>query len=347
MTLSVDIRRQLGNFHLDVRLEAGAEPLALLGASGCGKSVTLQCIAGILRPDEGHIELDGQTLFDSASGVNLPPQRRNVGYLFQQYALFPNMTVRQNIAVAIRDRQARRRTAEELLLRFRLADAADKRPRQLSGGQQQRTALARILASQPKAILLDEPFSALDSYLKYQLELELQDMLRGFPGPVIWVSHDRGEVWRNCPRVCVIARGRSEPVVPMEQLFRDPGTEPAARLSGCKNYVSVLPDGETVRIPDWNIRLHCGRTVPEDVKTAGIRSHHVEIAAGAGENCFACSVDRVIDDVFGAIVLLRPDGAVPGAPLLRMELSKEAWAAQGGPARLSVRIAPEHLLLLR
>ena len=140
MALSVDIRKALGNFHLAVQFDAGDETLALLGASGCGKSVTLKCIAGILTPDEGHIELDGVTLYDSASRINLPPQRRQVGYLFQQYALFPNMTVRQNIAAAVRDKARRQTEVAEKLRQFRLEAVADQKPGQLSGGQQQRCA---------------------------------------------------------------------------------------------------------------------------------------------------------------------------------------------------------------
>jgi molybdate transport system ATP-binding protein len=347
MSLSVDIRKQLGNFSLQVRFDAENERLALLGASGCGKSVTLKCIAGILKPDEGRIVLDGQVLYDSASKIDLPPQKRNVGYLFQQYALFPNMTVRQNIAVAVRDKAVRETETAELLHRFRLEDEADKHPRQLSGGQQQRTALARILASKPRAILLDEPFSALDSYLKYQLELELFDTLAPFPGTVLWVSHDRGEVWRNCPRVCVIDHGQSQPVVTMESLFRAPGTTSAARLSGCKNYAAARPEGTQVRLPEWGVTLSCGCTVPPDTGTVGIRSHHVRIAAENGENTFPCTVERVIDDVFGVIVLLRPGGAAPDAPLLRMELSKQDWAAQENPSHLLAVIAPQDVLLLK
>lgn len=226
MALLVDIRKQLGNFQLDVRFEAENERLALLGASGCGKSVTLRCIAGILTPDEGRIVLDGTVLYDSASRIDLPPQKRQVGYLFQQYALFPNMTVRQNIAAAVRERTRRQAVTAEKLRQFRLEDAAEKKPWQLSGGQQQRTALARILASGPKAILLDEPFSALDSYLKYQLELELTEMLEQFPGTVLWVSHDRGEVFRSCQRVCVLDRGVSQPVQTLDGCSAIPTPRP-------------------------------------------------------------------------------------------------------------------------
>lgn len=241
--LEVSVQKDLRGFSLDLSFSTGANCLGILGASGCGKSMTLQCVAGIRRPDWGRIELDGEVLFDSGRHIDLPPQRRRVGYLFQQYALFPNMTVAQNIAAAVRDRGKRERVSSELLRRFQLERVADQRPGQLSGGQQQRAALARILASDPRTLLLDEPFSALDSYLKYQLELELMETLDQFPGTVLWVSHDRGEVFRSCQRVCVIDRGQSCPVQDLSQLFHTPGTEAAARLSGCKNFTDAVPPG--------------------------------------------------------------------------------------------------------
>lgn len=345
MALSVDIQKRLGAFRFQARFEAEDERLALLGASGCGKSVALRCIAGILTPDEGKIILDGVTLFDSAARVNLPPQRRKVGYLFQQYALFPNMTVRQNIAAAVRERGRREETVSRLLRQFQLEQPAGQRPGQLSGGQQQRAALARILASEPRALLLDEPFSALDSYLKYQLELELMDTLDQFPGTVLWVSHDRGEVFRTCQRVCVIDQGRSCAVQSLSQLFHAPGTEAAARLSGCKNYADAVPRGEAVLLPEWNLTLSCGRPVPSAVKRIGVRAHFVRPAENAGENVFPCAVVRVVEDVFTTIILLRPEGAAPEAPLLRMELDKTAWRALPGKDRLRILIEPRDILL--
>ena len=159
MPLNVQIKKQYGAFRLNVDFSAQpGEVLALLGASGCGKSATLKCIAGIHRPDWGRIELDGRVLFDSERRIDLPPQKRRVGYLFQQYALFPHMTAEQNIAACLGrlDRKKRRERTAELVALLRLEGAEGLRPAQLSGGQQQRTALARILASQPLAILLDE-----------------------------------------------------------------------------------------------------------------------------------------------------------------------------------------------
>ena len=175
----------------------------------------------------------------------------------------------------------------------------------------------------------------------------MQDTLSLFPGPVLWVTHDRGEAWRSCRRVCVIDHGRTEPVMTMEQLFHAPGTEAAARLSGCKNYAAAVPGGTAVLLPEWGITLDCGRVVPQETTTVGIRSHSVHPAEPGTSNVFACTVVRVIDDVFAVIVLLRPAGAGAEAPLLRMELEKAAWAALPDKARLTVSVAPEDLLLLK
>ncbi len=347
MALFVDIEKRLGDFHLNVKFEAENETLALLGSSGCGKSVTLRCIAGIMTPDEGHIELNGRVFFDSDKKINLSPQKRRVGYLFQQYALFPNMTVEQNIAVAVSDKKRRKDVAAEMLRAFRLVDEAHKRPDELSGGQQQRTALARILATNPQILLLDEPFSALDSYLRSQLELELMDTLSKFHGNVIWVSHDRGEVFRNCSHVCVVDNGKSESVVTMHSLFHNPGTESAARLSGCKNFVAVTPDGDTVKIPEWSVALQCGRPVSNDVISVGLRAHYFRFASLGEENAISCKVERVIEDVFSEILMLRPVSCRPDAQIIRMEIGKRLWLAQPDKTTVTISIAPQDILLLR
>lgn len=347
MALSVDIRKKLDDFQLDVRFEAEEETLALLGASGCGKSVTLRCIAGILTPDEGKIVLDGVTLFDSAAKIDLPPQKRQIGYLFQQYALFPNMTVRQNIAAGVRDKSRRNDATAELLRRFRLEDAAELRPSQISGGQQQRTALARILASEPKTILLDEPFSALDSYLRHQLELDLAELLESFSGTILWVSHDRGEVFRNCKRVCVLDKGRAQGVFTLRELFHAPLTEAAARLSGCKNYAEAVFQADSVLLPTLGLTLRCGKEIPEGARCIGIRANHIRPSASDSVNAFPCTVYRVVQDVFSTIVLLRPDGASADTPPLRMELPREEWYAVPDKNRLYVSVQPRDILLLK
>lgn len=351
MALTVRIQKRYGDFFLDVGFTAGSgEALALLGASGCGKSVTLRCIAGIDRPDRGRIELDGRVLFDSEAGVDLPPQKRRIGLLFQQYALFPNMTVERNIAVCLRhlEKSERKQRAAELLSMFHLEGLEGLYPRQLSGGQRQRTALARILAAKPQAILLDEPFSALDSFLKWQLELELQEVLERFSGPVLWVSHDRGEVYRNCRRVCVLEGGKSSPAEDMGALMANPGTVSAARLSGCKNYVPVRPGAgpRLVEIPDWGVALRTAAPWREGITTLGIRANHVHPAKPGEANAFPCRTVRVTEDVFKMLVTLRPEGAGPSAPLLRMELPKDAWAALENKEQIPAAVCPEDLMLL-
>ena len=162
MELHVQIKKTIGSFRLETDLRVGAQLLSLLGPSGCGKSMTLKCIAGIERPDEGRITLGERVLFDSSKKICLPPQERRVGYMFQDYALFPNMTVRRNILAGM-GRRPDPSAADPFLERFHIADLADRYPSELSGGQKQRTAMARIIAQDPDVILLDEPFAALDT----------------------------------------------------------------------------------------------------------------------------------------------------------------------------------------
>ena len=349
MSLSVDLEKRLGSFHLRVQFQAEDEITALLGASGCGKSMTLKCIAGIMTPDRGRIVLNGRVLFDSEARIDLPPQQRRVGYLFQNYALFPTMTVEKNILCGIRAGSKGEKAAAlaEALRRFRLEGLEHHYPAQLSGGQQQRVALARILCTRPEAILLDEPFSALDSFLKWKLELELSDLLADFHGPILWVSHDRGEVFRNCKKVCVMEQGQSQGMLTLRQLFHEPETEAAARLSGCKNIVEAVPAGSAVTLPAWGLTLSCGKPVPADICQAGIRARHVMTVPEGTPDAFYCTVERVIQDVFTTIVLLRPEGAADGAPLLRMELERDDWRRLNRPEGLWIAVQPRDILLLK
>lgn len=198
MLLEVKIRKKLKEFTLDVDFVVKDAVLGLMGSSGSGKSMTLKCIAGVEEPDEGRIVLDGRVLFDSQQGISLKPQQRHIGYMFQSYALFPNMTVKQNIlcGLEVRGLSASRQEQclQELLTRFQLQAIAESYPRQISGGQKQRAALARMLGAAPQVILLDEPFSALDTGLKQELLQELQELLQERGGATILVSHDKQEI---------------------------------------------------------------------------------------------------------------------------------------------------------
>ena len=211
MSLYVDIKKDLGGFRLSVKFEAKDGVMGILGPSGCGKSMTLRCIAGVERPDEGRIVLDGVTLFDSEQRINLKPQQRRVGYLFQNYALFPNMTVRQNILCGAKWEKDKAKR-EELLARYielmQLSGLEGHYPAQLSGGQQQRVALARILVNQPKLLMLDEPFSALDTHLREKLLVEMKGILERFGGVSIAVTHSRDEAYDLCDTIALMEDGR-------------------------------------------------------------------------------------------------------------------------------------------
>lgn len=191
MSLFVEIEKQLGNFHLDVRFQAEMETLALLGASGCGKSMTLKCIAGIMTPDRGRIVLNGRVLFDSEARIDLPPQQRRVGYLFQNYALFPTMTVEKNILCGIRSGSKAEKAAalSATLHRFRLEGLEKRYPAQLSGGQQQRVAIARAVVTEPCVILADEPTAGLDPAAADSV-LELFDRLHRSGHTLVLITHD-------------------------------------------------------------------------------------------------------------------------------------------------------------
>lgn len=287
MSINVQIRRKLDNFLLDISFQSSSKRIGILGASGCGKSMTLKSIAGIAVPDEGHIEVEGRTLFDSYKRLNLKPQKRNVGYLFQNYALFPTMTVEKNIAAGLKGGKAETEArVREMIGKFQLRGLEKRLPRQLSGGQQQRVALARIMAYEPDVILLDEPFSALDMYLKDRLQQELMEMLKDYEGTVIMVSHNRDEVYRFSEELLIIDQGKIVVAGETKELFKKPIKREAARLTGCKNFSRVTCiDDHTLRAEEWGIDLHIRGAIPEKTAYIGYRAHDfVPVWGERGEN---------------------------------------------------------------
>ena len=324
MSLSVNIIKRLQGFALNVSFTAEAGVTALLGASGSGKSMTLRCIAGVEKPDEGSIVLDGRVLYDSSRKIDLPPQERKVGYLFQRYALFPNMTVAENIEAGLsreRDAHKRRKNRESWIARFHLDGLEGRYPRELSGGQMQRVALCRMLAGEPEAILLDEPFAALDSHLRWQMEGEVKETLSQFSGVALLVSHDRGEVYRMSRQACVLYAGVNEPLRQTAELFERPLTLQSALISGCKNCAPARMEGEQgVFVPGWNAHLVCSGAEGRTITYAGIRAHSLLPCAAGEENALCCRVVDSADDVFSRVLTLLPEG---GTRTIRAELGKE------------------------
>ena len=237
MALSLEVRKSLPGFTLDVSWVAGDEVVTLFGPSGAGKTLTLQCLAGLIRPDSGRIVVNGTVFFDGERGIDVPTQERRLGYVFQGYALFPHLSVRDNVAYGLRhlSGSARRRRTREVLERLGLADLASRRPRELSGGQQQRVALGRALAPDPALVLLDEPLSALDLPLRQALRDDLRAVLTEWRMAAVLVTHDFTEAYRLGDRIVVYENGRVIQAAPRAELLWQPASESVARIVGIRN----------------------------------------------------------------------------------------------------------------
>lgn len=332
MNLVVDIYKDYGSFVLDVAFEHHEGVLGLLGASGCGKSMTMKCIAGIIKPDQGRIVLNGQTLFDSNKKINLKPQERNIGYLFQSYVLFPNMTTLQNIQSGMRrvPENEKNNLLHRVIDMFLLNDYINHYPSQLSGGQKQRVALARMLASKPQMIMLDEPLSALDSYLKHQVEEDMLDLFEYYNGSALYVSHNRDEINRYCDDVCVMEAGKIVEKTTRDDLFQNPIHLSTAKLSGCKNYSRIEPvqDSQSkLQALDWGVTLNLDKNLPENIEVIGVRSHYLKLSSEEKENAFPVEITRVMDNLFEIAVFCRPKHHQTDAAenVIRLDMTVEEW----------------------
>ena len=345
MSLSVHIKKDFGGFCLSVDLEHESGITGLLGASGCGKSLTLKSIAGIVTPDQGRIVLNGRVLFDSEQHINLKPQMRNVGYLFQNYALFPNMTVEKNVLCGLnreKDKKLKKKKLEDALAMMELTELAGSYPHQLSGGQQQRAALARILVSEPELLLLDEPFSALDAYLRDSLQIQVKELLEHFGKDVLLVSHSRDEVYHLCSHVALIDGGRILETGRTKAIFASPGSRIGAVLTGCKNIAAARKTGEyEVEVPEWGICLKTGRPVGDHICAVGIRAHYFN--PRAGENVFPVRLDGRMEEPFETTILFRYQDQDESSAPVWWRLPKDR-APEKMPERLG--IAPQNVLLL-
>ena len=347
MSLEVTIAKRFEGFTLHADFAAGNTAAAILGASGCGKSMTLRCIAGVVKPDSGRIVLDGRVLFDSEKGIDLPPQQRNVGLLFQNYALFPNMTVEQNILCALKkekDPAARKAACGSVLRAMRLEELAHRLPSELSGGQQQRAALARILAGRPRILMLDEPFSALDSYLREEVEGEVGSLLSNFDGTALLVTHDRNEAYRLCREMIVMDSGEVLRAGTTKEVFADPRRLTAARLTGCKNILPcVRVDEHHVCLTGWERELTVALPVPEGCCAVGIRAHDFAPEAVDGENRMPVQVGASSENPFDWNVICT---AADDAGKLWWKVSKATLSSPPPQAPAYLRVAPENIMPL-
>jgi molybdate transport system permease protein len=357
VTLEVTIAKRLPEFTLDVSFAAESEPLSILGPSGAGKSMLFRCIAGLERPDSGRVVLKDRVLFDAREQIQLPARQRRVGMLFQHYALFPHRTVAENILFGLadlpREKQAKRLAVA--IERMHIAGLEQRRPSELSGGEQQRVALARALATEPEALLLDEPLSALDTHLRSQMEAQLQEIFAVYDRPTLVVTHNIEEAYRLGENLLVLVRGHVAAFGKKEEVFRRPPNLEVARITGCKNFSHARAlSSNIVEAVDWGCQLQVKGAIPPSLAHVGIRAHHLDFtevsgpATGEG-NLFPCWLERSSETPFRITLFLRlhspPDGS--GTYQLQAEMFKETWERfRNYRQPWHVRLSPASLLLL-
>ena len=307
--LTVEIKRSLPDFKLDAAFSVDGEVLGILGPSGSGKTMTLLCIAGLLQPDYGLIKLNDRVLFDSSGKVNLPPKARNIGFVFQNYALFPHLTAGNNIAYGIRhqSRDEVNHRVQVLIKNMELDGLQNRYPQQLSAGQQQRVAVARALAPEPEILLLDEPFSALDSLTKEQLEMQILELRQFYKGHIILVTHDLVEAYRLSSRIAVYDAGKIIQCDRKDKLLSSPVNQKVARMTRFKNFmdgvITSINDKQVgVNVPELGANLqvaangHKNLTINQSI-TIGVRSEHVQAVAAAGQNILRGTLNSAIENL--------------------------------------------------
>jgi ABC-type sulfate/molybdate transport systems ATPase subunit len=356
MPLEVVIEKQLPGFKLAVDFTADELPLGVLGPSGSGKSMTLRAIAGLDVPDRGRIVLQGRVLFDSSQGINVPARDRRVGLLFQNHALFPHLTVEENIGFGLRRLSAPERhlRVEKQIAAAHLQGLAKRYPGSLSGGEQQRVALARALAIEPAALLLDEPFSALDTHLRGALERQLRDTLSQYRGATLFVSHNLEEAYRVCENLVVLSAGEVTAKGPKEEIFKHPPTLDVARLTGCKNFSRARAcDAEFVEAIDWGCMVRVKQRLAVSPKHVAIRAHHVRLCAPGQianrKNIFPCWPAAITETPFRVTLDLKLNAPPSSATdyHLQAEIFKREWESYCDlPRPWQVELSPDRLFLL-
>lgn len=347
--IKIDIEKKTGDFHLNLNIKSDNKKIALLGASGSGKSMTLRCIAGLEKPDSGIIENNGKIYFDSFSGINISAKKRKVGFIFQNYALFPHMTVYENIAFGLSDidKKIREERIYEELSKVCLTGYEKRYPHQLSGGQQQRVAIARTMALKPELILLDEPFSALDKRTRDIVINEMGNVLENYKGRVIFVTHNIDEAYRLCNEIVVIADGEEETGGERDEIFKNPPTAYTAEITGCKNIFEASCNAEgKIFIHEIGLEIYNTGKIKEGKILCGIRAHHVSIGARK-RNTVDCIVEYVNIGPFSVTVFFKPV-STPDGKMIQCEIGKKEWEKIEKTSGIySVYLNPEYLFFMQ
>lgn len=348
MSLHIDINKNLSSFNLDVSMESKGGIIGFLGASGSGKSMTLKCIAGLEKPSKGKIIINDKVLFDSEEKINVKTRDRKVGFLFQNYALFPHMTIKDNIEIGLDkvSKAEKSKLSSNYIKKFGLEGLENRYPWQLSGGQQQRVALARALITSPDILLLDEPFSALDNHLRASMERELVEILKDYKGTVVFVTHDIAEAYRVCDKIIVFDGGKANDIRDKNVLFETPQSLAEAKLTGCKNISRVKKlDNNFVFAEEWNLRLKCLENIKDNINYIAIRSHNIKLYKDEKEkkeeNVFEVVIENIVENPFDYTLYIKSINS-NRSDLIHFTISKEEMVFDINE-KIRVKFEPQYL----
>ena len=349
MSLHIDINKNLSSFNLDVSMESKGGIIGFLGASGSGKSMTLKCIAGLEKPSKGKIIINDKVLFDSEEKINVKTRDRKVGFLFQNYALFPHMTIKDNIEIGLDkvSKAEKSKLSSNYIKKFGLEGLENRYPWQLSGGQQQRVALARALITSPDILLLDEPFSALDNHLRASMERELVEILKDYKGTVVFVTHDIAEAYRVCDKIIVFDGGKANDIRDKNVLFETPQSLAEAKLTGCKNISRVKKlDNNFVFAEEWNLRLKCLENIKDNINYIAIRSHNIKLCKDEKEeNVFEVIIENIVENPFDYTLYIKSINSNK-AGLIHFTISKEEMVFDINE-KIKVKFEPQYLFTFK
>ena len=349
MSLYIDITKNLSSFNLDVSMESKSGIIGFLGASGSGKSMTLKCIAGLEKPSKGKIVINNKVLFDSEEKINIKTRDRRVGFLFQNYALFPHMTIKDNIEIGLDkiSKVEKSKLSYNYIKKFGLEGLENRYPWQLSGGQQQRVALARALITSPDILLLDEPFSALDNHLRASMERELVDILKDYKGTVVFVTHDIAEAYRICDKIIVFDGGKAKDIRDKNALFKAPQSLAEAKLTGCKNISKAKKlDNNFIFAEEWNLKLKCLADIKDNINYIAIRSHNIKLYKDEEEeNVFEVLIENIVENPFDYTLYIKSINST-SRDLIHFTISKEEMVFDINE-KIKVKFDPQYLFTFK
>lgn len=292
MAMLIEIKKKMPGFSLDVSYEGLAVKTGILGAPGAGKSLLLKCIAGLERPDEGRIQIDGHTVYDSGRKVNMKVQKRRIGYLTSEYALFPGMSVENNILCGYRGRKSQGEgIVSEYIRKFGLTGLEDQMPERLTDMAKQRTAMARALIGEPLQIVFDEPFLGKEGYQKEDLQADFYRYLKDYEGGCVLASQNPEDIYEFCDHVVVLGKGSVIASGAVKDIYKNPVSMEVARLTGCRNFsrIEILDEYHVLAL-DWGIALRTEKRVTEDQRYVGIRKDQLKMVSGPGQNCIQVQI---------------------------------------------------------